>query len=195
MIRLLQMANLAKKLPNLFVLRSKDLERRLGSRVAIKRAVEAGQVLALGSGLYASPTLDPMKASMIAVAKYYPQAVISGRTALFLHDLSEHAIEKIEVDIPVGTSLANKLLEVHRVAKSRLTGVSKMKLEGSSINVYDLERSLCEAYLLDPAGPDFFKALKRYLKKMEPDSAKIQKYDKALGTKVMIHLMQELADV
>jgi hypothetical protein len=189
------MANLAKKLPNLFVLRSKDLERRLGSRVAIKRAVEAGQVLALGSGLYASPTLDPMKASMIAVAKYYPQAVISGRTALFLHGLSDHAIERIEVDIPADTSLANRLLDVRRVAKSRLTGVSKMKIEGSSIKLYDLERSLCEAYLLDPAGPDFFKALKRYLKKVEPDLVKIGKYDKALGTKVMIHLMQELADV
>jgi predicted transcriptional regulator of viral defense system len=188
------MAKQPKKLPSLFVLRSKDLELRLGSRIAIKRAVEQGQVIALGSGLYASPALDPMKASMIAVAKYFPQAVISGRTALFLHELSDHAVEKIEVDIPTGTSLANKLLEVHRVAKSRLLGISKMKLEGSNIKVYDLERSLCEAYLIDPAGPEFFKALKRCLKNTEPDSAKIKKYDQALGTRVMVHLMQEMAD-
>ena len=93
------MKNTDKKLPKFFVLRSKDLEEYFGSRVAIMRSAERGEIQSLSSGLYASPSLDPMTASVIATAKYYPKAVISGRTALFLHKLSDHAVEKIEVDI------------------------------------------------------------------------------------------------
>jgi hypothetical protein len=53
------MATKTKKIPKNFVLKSKDLERIFGSRVAIKRKVEAGELQALGSGLYSctsSPT-------------------------------------------------------------------------------------------------------------------------------------------
>ncbi|MCO5143143.1 MAG: hypothetical protein M9962_08650 [Oligoflexia bacterium] len=192
-VRLLHMGAL-KKLPKRFVLRSKDLERRLGSRVAIKRETERGTVQSLGAGLYASPSIDPMTAAVIAVAKYYPQAVISGRTALVIHKLSDHAVERIEVDIPKSTRIVNKMLEVHRVAETRLTGISKLELEGTKIKIYDLERALCEAYRLDPAGPEFFTALKRYLKQKESDTKRIKKYDEALGTKVLVHVMQELAD-
>ena len=194
MIILLHMGNTAKKLPKQFVLRSKDLEKSLGSRVAIMRSAKEGKIQSLGSGLYASSSLDPMTASVIAVAKYYPQAVISSRTALFLHKLSDHAVEQIEVDIDAKTPITNKLLDAHRVAKSRLIGISLMPLKGFKIKIYDLERTLCEAYRLDPAGPEFFKALKRYLKQKEADTIKLKKYDKALGTRVLVHIMQELAD-
>jgi predicted transcriptional regulator of viral defense system len=187
------MGKKVKKLPRRFVLRSKDLEEFYGSRVAIKRSAERGEIQSLSSGFYSSPSLDPMTASVIAVAKYFPQAVISGRSALFLHELSDHAVKKIDVDIS-GTTIANKLLDVHRVAKKRLIGISKITLKGFEIKIYDLERSLCEAYRLDPAGAEFFTALKRYLKKTEPDTLKINKYDKALGTKVLLHIRQELAD-
>lgn len=192
-IRLLHMGA-AKKLPKNFVLRSKDLERLLGSRVAIMRESERGAIQSLGSGLYSSPALDPMTATVVAVTKYYPQAVISGRTALFLHRLSDHAVERIEVDIPKSTSIANKLLDVHRVAGNRLTGVTKLNIQGFKVKIYDLERTLCEAYRLDPAGPEFFTALKRYLRRKEPDTKKIKAYDLALGAKVLMHIMQELSD-
>ena len=88
----------------------------------------------------------------------------------------------------------NKLLYVHRVTEARLFGISKMDLDGAKIMIYELERTLCEAYRLDPAGPEFFTALKRYLKQKEPDTKRIKAYDKALGTKVLVHVMQELAD-
>jgi predicted transcriptional regulator of viral defense system len=162
--------------------------------VAIQREAKNGRIQSLGSGLYASPSLDPMKAAVSAVAKYYPQAVISGRTALFLHKLSDHAVEKIEVDIPQSTSLANKLLKAYRVAKSRLTGISRIDVEGYPVKISNLERALCEAYRLDPAGPEFFTALKRYMNQKTPYAKRIKEYDKALGTKVLVHVMQELAD-
>lgn len=188
------MAKRTRNLPANFVLKSKDLERILGSRVAIKRKVEAGELQALGSGIYSSPKLDPFTAAAIAVAKFFPQAVLSGRTALFFHKLSDHSVERLNVDIVKTTSLSNRMLEVHRVVPSRLVGISKLKLEGHAVRIYDLERTLCEASRLDPAGPEFFTALKRYLKQKEPDTLKIKKYDKALGTNVLVHIMQEQAD-
>jgi predicted transcriptional regulator of viral defense system len=183
-----------KKLPKEFVLRSKDLEAYFGSRVAIKRSAESGALQSVGSGIYASPSLDPFIASAIAVTKFFPRAVISNRTALYFHKLSDFAVERIDVDILNDTKISNRLLHVHRVANSKLVGITKISLAGHLIKIYDLERTLCEAYRLDPAGPDFFKALKRYLKHHEPNSNKIKKYDKALGTNVLVHVMQELAD-
>jgi len=188
------MAKRTRNLPTNFVLKSKDLERILGSRVAIKRKAEAGELQALGSGLYSSPKLDPFTAAAIAVAKFFPKAVLSGRSALFFHKLSDHSVERLDVDIAKTTSLSNRILEVHRVVPSRLVGISKLKLEGHAVRIYDLERTLCEAFRLDPAGPEFFTALKRYLKQKEPDTLKIKKFDKALGTNVLVHIMQEQAE-
>jgi hypothetical protein len=53
---------------------------------------------------------------------------------------------------------------------------------------------LCEAYKIDPAGPLFFKSLKRSLKNHQLNATLIAKYDIALKTKVLTHLQQELAD-
>lgn len=188
------MTRSADRLSRDFVLRSKELEKILGSRIAIKRQTEEGKLQALGSGIYASPSLDPIVASALAVTKYYPKAVISDRTALFLHGLNDAAVSRIDVDIPSSTSLRNRLLEVHRVVPSRLVGIGTVKMAGHSVRAYDLERTLCEAYRIDPAGPEFFQALKRYLKKTSPKTGKIKNYDEALGTKVLMHLMQEMAD-
>ena len=63
------MAPKMKKLPKNFVLKSKELERILGSRVAIKRKVEAGELQALGSGIYSSPALDPMIAAALEIGR------------------------------------------------------------------------------------------------------------------------------
>jgi predicted transcriptional regulator of viral defense system len=183
-----------KKLPKNWVLRSNELVVYLGNRMAIKRLAENGEIQAVGSGIYASSALDPMVAAAVAVTKYFPQAVISHRTALFLHKLADFAIERLDVDIPRATRISNRLLNVHRMAKRKIVGIVQIKLSGFSIRVYDIERTLCEAYRIDPAGPAFFKALKRYMAQRKPDTERIAAYDNALGTKVLVHLMQELAD-
>lgn len=162
--------------------------------VQLRRLSETGQMISLGSGIYASPRLEPFVASVLAASKYYPQTVISGLTAMQIHGLSQEYIDRIDVDIPRETSLRNALLRVHRVPKSRMTGIVQMKYQGGMIRIYDLERTLCEAYKLDPAGPLFFKSLKRYLKLGKIKSEQIAAYDKTLKTRVLMHLQQELAD-
>lgn len=156
---------------------------------------EAGQIISVGSGVYASASLDPFVAAVHATAKYYPHAVISGQTALQIHGFGQEFIEKVDVDVPRETSIRNNILRVHRVPHARMIGVTQLKYEGALIRVYDRERTLCEAYLLDPAGPIFFKALKRYVVEEKINTSKIKHYDQAAKTKVLSHLRQEIADV
>ena len=164
------------------------------SGVKLRRMVEAGLLISVGSGIYATAALDPFVAAVLATAKYYPHAVISGLTALQLHGLAQDYIEKVDVDVPRETSIRNKMLQVHRVPASRLVGIMNLKYEGGVIRVYDRERALCEAYRLDPAGSLFFRALKRYIGSGKVDPDRILSYDQAVKTHVLSHLRQELAD-
>lgn len=164
------------------------------SGVKLRRMAETGQIISVGSGIYSSASLDPFVAAVHATAKYYPQAVISGLTALQIHGLGQEFIEKVDVDVLRATSIRNKMLQVHRVPQSRIVGVIELMYEASLIRIYDRERTLCEAYRLDPNGPLFFKALKRYVARGKIDTLKIQQYDQAVKTKVLSHLRQEIAD-
>lgn len=176
------------------LMRSGDLLKIAGSYLQIRRKAEAGVITPLGSGLYAAPSLDPFVAAVLATAKFFPAAVISGLTALVIHGLSDEYIERVDVDIPREKSLRNRLLRVHRVTRERLKGSTQLKFHGQPIRIYDVERSLCDAYRIDPAGPIFFKALKRSLtEKKKVDSEKLRRYDSLLGTRVLMHLQQELA--
>jgi predicted transcriptional regulator of viral defense system len=156
--------------------------------------VEAGDLIALGSGLYAHASLDPFTASLIATARYYPKAVISNITALVIHDLSDERVDRIDVDIPRSSSIRNKLIHTHRVAAENIMGVMRLNYQGHKLKIYCRERALCDAYRIDPDGPLFLKAMKRYVKLGEVDPDRIAKYDKALSINVLRSLRQELAD-
>jgi len=177
------------------VLSSQELEKRLGSRMAIKALVDAGQIVKTGSGYYASPSIDPSESQFLVVARFFPRAVISGISALQLHKITDEFPERVSVDIERNYSLRNKILEVHRVSKRLMAGVTEQKLNGITIRVYSPERSLCDVYRRLGNGEVFLKALQRYKKNFKPDSEKIAKFDKLLNTQVLAHLRQELTRV
>ncbi len=171
-----------------------ELIELFGNRMEVSRKARVGILQALGNGFYATSGLDPFLAALVVVAKYYPEVVISGRTALHIHGLAQDYIEKIDVDIQRDKSLRNKLFKVHRVNPKKLIGITKVTHHGVGIRIYDIERTLADAYKIDPAGPDFYKALKRYIKQGSIKTDRIAQYDKILKTKVMTHLQQELAN-
>lgn len=175
------------------VISSTELLEVLGSRVATKRIADAGEITPLGSGIYASPGLDPFTAAVIATARFYPKTIISNITALVIHGLSDESIDRVDVDLERTRTIRNRLLRVHRVSKTRLIGMTTIVFHGEKIRIYDLERTLCEAYKIDPSGPIFFKALKQYVKSGKVAAERIAKYDSKLGTNVLRHLRQELA--
>jgi predicted transcriptional regulator of viral defense system len=192
--KLIPDGKLEKMLAKKGVMTAQELVALLGNKMQIKRKSDEGILLSLGSGLYASPSLDPFTASVVAAGRYYPQSVISGLTALVIHELSDESLERVDVDVPRGTSIRNRLLSVHRVSEKNLIGIDQINFQGQKIRIYDAERSLCEAYRIDPSGAIFYKALKRYVKKYRPKPEQLAEYDKALKTQVLKHLQQELAD-
>lgn len=175
------------------VFSSAGLSKALGNRTAIKRAVDSHLFVALGAGFYSTPDLDPSVAQILVVARFYPAGVISGLSALIVHGLSDEKIDRVTVDMPKDKPIRNRILTARRVTKSRFVGIEKRDYYGASIRIYDVERSLCDAYRVDRAAL-FFKALKRYMKAYRPQFEKIAKYDKVLGTKVLRSVQQELAN-
>ncbi len=173
---------------------AKELGKFVPARTILGRLTDEGKIQSLGAGVYSTVALDPFIASVIAVARYYPKVIISNLTALVIHGLSDERIDRIDVDIGRASSIRNKLLAVHRVPAPRLIGAKKLVFHSSNIRIYDVERTLCDAYLIDKGGPLFFKALKRYMKSRKVDTAAILKYDGILKTKVLRHVQQELAD-
>ncbi len=187
---------LIETLGNELVMSAGELEPYVSQTSVLGRLADQGEIFALGSGYYSTIKLDPFISSVLAVSKYFPNAVISNITALSIYELTDEAIHKIDVDIPRATSIRNKLVNAHRVPDHRLVGITEMHYHSHVIRIYDMERSLSDAYLRSKAGPLFYKALKRYLKLKDrkPNIDKLRFYDEKLGTKVVFHLAQELAD-
>lgn len=171
-----------------------DLVSQTLTRLQISRMAASGEILSLGAGLYAHPSLDPFVASAIAVARYYPSGVISKATALVIHKLSDERIDRIDIDIGRNSSIRNKLIHAHRIADSRLIGIERIEYHGEPIRIYNRERALSEAYIMDPDGDLFIKSIKRYTSSQTPNTEKIAEYDELLTTHVLRAIRQELAD-
>lgn len=176
------------------VMKNAELMPLVGSNTQVKRLADDGEMVSLGSGYYAHPSVDLFLAYVLVAAKYYPDAVISNITALLIHKLSDERIDSIDVDIPRNRSIRNRILIAHRVAKSHLIGITTKDYMGHKIRIYDIERSLCDAYKIDPEGHIFYKALKRYVAAGKIQIELVRQYDEALKTKVWRALTQELAD-
>lgn len=121
-----------------------------------------------GLGIFTLPEVEEGTAHFAAIKKFYPQCIISGKTALSLYDLSLDYISKIDVDIPNTTNLANELLSVHRVVESKINYVIERDFENKGIpfkvKIYSPERCLFEAYKYYKGLDSYFYALKQYKK-------------------------------
>jgi len=176
------------------VMKAKELNPYVTAGAQLRRYAEDGRLISLGAGYYADPSLDPLTAALAVVARYYPLAVISNITALFVHGLTDERIDQIDVDIPRESSIRNKLLRTHRVNSKLIIGVEESTYNGIRLKVYSKERALCDAYKIDPGGSIFLKAFKRYAKAGAVDADSIATYDKLLKTNVLRSVMQEFAD-
>ncbi len=65
-----------------------ELEKILGSKMAVKRAAEAGTIEKISRGFYATPDVPSNQAFFAVVKKFYQEAVISKRTLLYHYKLT-----------------------------------------------------------------------------------------------------------
>ena len=168
----------------------------LPNRMALTRLAQNGKIQHLGGGYYATNSMNDFVAGLCIVSKFYKKGIVSGVTALRVHELGDDQIYKIDIDIPNTTSLKNSLLNVHRVAKKFLVDFETVEFKGVKVKVYDQTRSLYEAYKIAGYGHEFFKTIKRYHRKFKGsiDFEKLERLDHLFGTEILKCLAQEEAD-
>lgn len=167
-----------------------ELSKRLGSRTAISRLVERKKLQTLGSGYYAIPHISKFEATVLVVGRYFPKAILSGKTALKIHGLLHDDLEIVDADLERTTSQKNRLIRFTRVHKSRLTGIVQTNRRGLDIRVYDLERTLAEAALRGFSGEVLDDVLRKYVEKQQVNLNKVRHYDKEFGLKLAPQIEQ-----
>lgn len=183
-----------KVLKRSLIMKAGELSAYIANRTQLRRLAQSGDIIEIGAGYYAHPSVDPFVGAVLATTKAFPDAIISNVTALVIHGLSDERIDRIDVDVPRGRSIRNKLVRAHRVPARHLIGAVSHKFHGQRIQIYSRERALCEAYSIDPGGAIFFKALKRYVRAGEVNPDPLAAFDEVLGTAALTALSQELAD-
>jgi len=198
------MSGIRKYLEKNFVISLSELVELVGHKTGVYRLVEAGKITKVypdGLGYFCLPELEEGVAHFAIVKKYYPQCVISGKTALSLYDLGQDYIDKIEVDIPKGQNLKNELLNVHRVVKKKITSIIERSFPHKGIpfkiKIYSPERTLFEAYKYYKGLDSYFYAIKyykrNYLNNETPGDQfnEILRFNKKSGQEILSLLQME----
>jgi len=174
----------------------------LGNDKAMYRLVDNGELQKIhpkGLGFFSLPNIDEGMAHFAIVRKYYPQCVVSGKTALSLYGLGLDYINEIDVDISNKMNLSNKLLNVHRVVDSKINNIIERSFEDKGVpflvRIYSPERVLFEAHKYYKGLDSYFYCIKQYkkmhlnLKSPGTQFDTILKINKKIGREIIDLLM------
>jgi len=196
------MEELLEKLKDQLVIGLEDALKILGNDKAVYRLVKKGSLRKVhpnGLGYFTLPEIEEGTAQFAIIKNYYPQCVISGKTALSLYGLSLDYISEIDVDISNKTNLANELLSVHRVVDSKINNIIERSFDNKGIpfqiRIYSPERVLFEAHKYYKGLDSYFYCMKQYkklyLNTSEPGNQydTILKFNKKIGREIIDLLM------
>ncbi|MBL7543663.1 MAG: TetR family transcriptional regulator [Bdellovibrionaceae bacterium] len=155
-----------------------------GKRSIVENAVRLKKIFPVGSGYYRTDGLSRHQAEILIVAEFFPESILSGKTALRFHGLLPHDPQRIEVDIDRSKNQKNKLIHFHRVSPRRMIGITSSKLYERTIAIYDTERSLAELFLHDLSENLKRQVLKEYLRLGNVNIDRIREYDALLKTSI-----------
>ncbi len=121
----------------------KEAHAQSGGQYGLRRAVKSGEIRRLARNLYATEASDSILGSL---SKLYPEAVVTGPTALYLHDLIDLPPERIDVATKRGgTKIANPAIRQSYIPQEWLqVGAASTIHDGAEVNMFDLERMLLE---------------------------------------------------
>lgn len=115
----------------------------LGSRHHVRKAVSLGQLRHVGRGMYST---DEQEDSLAVIARKYPNGILTGQTALYVHGLIDSPPEKIDLATKRGgTKIADQAVRQHFVPAEWLeVGKSRIEVDGVTLPAYNEERMLLE---------------------------------------------------
>lgn len=161
------------------------------TRIGLQRreltfAVEKGELVRVGRGLYCTP--ETWEDEYVISQYRYSSGIFSHETALYLLDLSDQAPECLTMSFPRGyntspakhAGILTKSSPAGRHSLGRSLAVTPY---GNKVTCYDAERSLCDM-VRGTAAPNLQvlnPAIRAYLSSSKRNIAKLRDYAQALG--------------
>lgn len=149
-----------------------------GNRYQLRKAVAEGRLQRCGRGLYST---DDDISIIASVTTQYPDAVLTGTTALYLYGFIDMPPEQIDVATKRGgTKIPNQAVkQTFTPVESLDVGKSALEVDGQNVPTYDMERMLLELMRIRNKIPyDLYReAVQSYRKRAdELDIYKLQDY-------------------
>jgi predicted transcriptional regulator of viral defense system len=168
-------------------LRAKELSEEGIHRKYLSELLENGKIIKLKRGLYKwnDQNFNGIN-ELVDVAKIIPDGVICLTSALSYYELTTYTPLEYQVAIPNQKKIKNVTYPPINLfyfsEKYYKEGITKVKIDGYSIKMYDIEKSISDSfrYSYDIPKDILIESLKEYLKHPEKNINKLLTY--AQGT-------------
>lgn len=120
----------------------KELKEKLKSDYQIQKAVEERQYFKVDDGLYSDkPNADYIE----IIAKKFPNFVIYGDSAYYYHNLTDFIPGKVVLATTKNKKIRSKFVKQVRLTDKLFNiGITKIQINGITINIYEKERMFIE---------------------------------------------------
>ncbi len=174
----------------------KELRKIYGTDYKIQKLVKEGNLYKIESGIYS----DRQNNHYLEIfVKKYPNAIISGDSAYYYHNLTDVIPQKIfmTTNRTSGRFDDSHIIQSYATSNYFTLGKTNIKFEGVKINIYDRERILIELLKNKNNIPyDYYKEIiDNYRKiKNELDIYRLQEYANVYknGEKLMTMIQDEV---
>lgn len=148
----------------------------------LSRMVAKGELFAPERGVYTA-SLEWLTAPLnkyLPACAMYPDAVISGVSALTYYDLTDEEERKIWITVPANQVVKNRH---YRAIRSQgiwySLGINTFSFGKRVVRIYDSEKTVIDAFKYQ-TEETAYKALKSYLRRKDNDTGKLGDYMRQL---------------
>lgn len=174
----------------------KELKEKYGSDYQIQKSVRNGIFYKIESGIYSDKKNNHY---LDIFVKKYPNAIISGDSAYYYHNLTDVIPNKIfmTTDRKSGRFNDEHIKQSYSIDIYFNLGKTNIEFEGVKINIYDKERMLVELIRnKNNTSYDYYKEIINNYRKItdQLDVYKLQEYANTYsnGEKIMIMIQDEV---
>lgn len=173
-----------------------ELEKIFGSKMAVKRAVDAGAIEKISRAFYATPDVPSNQAFYSVIKKYYQGAVISKRTLLYHYKLTMDQPSAIDIDVDTDSKLRNSTDLISLYRTNKIFSTTSIELNSVKLKCYSIERAIFEVLHFEKKpGQLTSEVLHNYLANYKYEPATIHKIAQKFGKRglELASLIQVLA--
>lgn len=160
------------------IITGKQVEQEKIPRTYIKILIDQGRILRIERGVYSS--LEAWEDEMYILQYKHKRGIFSHITALYIHQMTDKTPEKFDMTFPFGYNAKydKSVIKARRCIENIYSiGIESGKTPfGRTINVYDIERTICDILKSNCYIQIVNDAIKRYLLSNGRNVTKLIKY-------------------